>query len=251
MLLQEIPCCTFQLSPLRLLGSTYVAVSCVSSHATRCAEDLLWPQPLRPSSNGRRNMENCQQIPQKASVSIWLREIIPKDALQFLRYLEIVFPPFGEEEPCTYCPPHSTEWHDWIDTLEYVKDRLDLPKLTLRAYFAEWLPTNGQHRIPPYRERMNEGQSQAVQRCYLEIIRPLARLGGLRRFFAYLPDPRGPWAKEDDPYHDEGWPLSLEALEGKAERMVIGDEYDSAAVGKADQAESRWIVCHDGHVQFT
>lgn len=181
--------------------------------------------------------------PTRLPISMFLTEVIPKEALRFLRFLEIVFPAFGELEPCAFCPSESLEWHDWIQTLESVKDKLDLPKLTIRAHFAWWLPAGGVGGFasaPPYRAHMTEAQSQAIQQSYSDTLTPLRTLRGLSRFFAHLPDPTE-WVEGPGRGDEGGMPV----LEQKIERMVMSDEYDSAAAGKAHQTWSRWFEDHE------
>ena len=172
--------------------------------------------------------------PDRLPVSIFLTEIIPRDALQFLRYLEIVFPPIGES--WTYCPPNSAEWHDWIQTLETVKDKLSLSRLTIRLYFAYFKAEPGWLRLPKYRERIGSTERQEGKRSYMNTIAPLRKLDGLRRFFANLSDPIS--------YSELSHEWWMAPWEEEAEHLVMGQEYDAAAAGKAEQTTSQWLEDH-------
>ena len=186
--------------------------------------------------------ETVSGSPERLPISVFLTGIIPKDALRYLRFLELVFPPFGKERPCAFCPAQSTEWHDWNETLEKVKDDLNLPKLTIRVYFAASLPPfedHGHEIVPSWRRQMTGVQSQAIQTSYLDTISPLKRLRGLGRFFAHLADP-SLWVEGRELVEETGLP----ALEHEVERVVMGDWYDSSAAGKVEETWSRWLEDH-------
>ena len=183
--------------------------------------------------------------PAQLPISSFLRQAVPSDAFQFLRFPEIVFPPFGDQEPYAYCPPYSPQWNDLIRTLDTVKDKLDLPRLTMRVYFAPWVPEDYTSFGPGTEDKIR-GQSDAAKQCYLDIAAPFKRLEGLQRFFAHLPDPVK-WGKGEDDY--KVW--TLESLERKAETLVMGDDYDSEAAGKATLTPSSWLKDQDSFHPFT
>lgn len=185
---------------------------------------------------------NCAcEPPERLPISIFLKGVIPADGYQFLRFLEVVFPPFGQEGPVDYCAPTSAAWRDWVRTLDYVKDKLDLPKLTVRVYFASWLPADGPEDIPPYRAYIdkNDAYVRAVKKSYLDVILPLKRFRGLKGFFAHLPCPT---EYAEGPH--QGRVLKLVSLEREAERVVMGYEYDAFSAGKSDIVESVWSEIH-------
>jgi hypothetical protein len=180
--------------------------------------------------------------PERLPISSFLSSVVTMDALHYLRFLEIVFPPFGIEQRCIYCPAQSTQWQDWIETLEKAKEHLDLPKLTIRVCFAEYLPPQPpwMSTIPPYRARMANEERNAILEMYTEILSPLKNLRGLARFFAHLSDPTA-WAEE------RMEPQDLEKLEQDIERCVMGEDYDAVSAGKFDFIRSRWLDDEEGH----
>ena len=82
---------------------------------------------------GAKTWLAVSSAPDKLPPSTFLRHVVPKDALRFLRHLEIVFPSFGEDVQCDYCPLKSPQFLEWKQTLQQVKPLLDLPKLTVRV----------------------------------------------------------------------------------------------------------------------
>lgn len=183
--------------------------------------------------------EAVSSPPCRLPISIFLSELVPKDAFQHLRFLEIVFPPFGHSEPCTYCPRHSPEWNDWVKTLEDIKDRLNIAKLTIRVHFAAWIPLSGTFTVTPYRKGMTGTQSQAIQTTYVDIVTPLERLRGLGRFFAHLADPQ-----QHARGHKGNQTHTLPSLEQEVEQIVMGTDYDSSVAGKARLTDSQWVAEH-------
>nr|POE94483.1 hypothetical protein CFP56_16723 [Quercus suber] len=183
-------------------------------------------------------------------VSVWLNRVISEEALQYLRFLQIVLPPYGEDQPCKYCPSQSTEWLEWVSTLQRIAPKLDLPKLTIYVYFVAYRPGEPSFRAPQYRKQMTHDQSYAIQKCYVDIISPLKRLGlsGLRAFFTHLPNPArfsDCWnggvpnaARFSDKYRDK---FDLPELEQELETIVMGDGYDALAAGKIEREESHWL----------
>jgi hypothetical protein len=77
--------------------------------------------------------------PTRLPISVFLSSVVPQDALHYLRLLEMIFPPFGVDEPSMYCSAQRSQWQGWADTLEKVQEHLDLQKLTIRAYFAQYI----------------------------------------------------------------------------------------------------------------
>lgn len=177
--------------------------------------------------------------PARLPAAVFLERGVPHDAFRFLRHLEIVFPAFGQEEPCAYCPLESAEWHDWNRTLESVKDKLDVSKLTLRVWFAWWYPGIPRN-YSLYRRHLDEVQSEEIIKSYLATIKPLEKLRGLRQFFAHLPNPL-----DLSIARKKGASLMMPTLEQEVERRVMGNHYDSEALGKWEAAPSRWLVVHE------
>lgn len=171
--------------------------------------------------------------------SIFLQNIIPDGCLRYLRFLEIVFAEFDQYEPLL-----DPAFHDWEHTIEVLQNKLDLPRLTVRIYMQDYGYAGSE--VPPFRETMTETQGRALQQAYQDMTAPLKRWGdrGLHRLFAHFP-----W-----PWDCTGWGLEVlwevrqgrrapvERRETLVERMVMGPEYDSVAMGKSTTKQSEWLI---------
>ena len=187
------------------------------------------------TSPGNERWLGVESAPVQLAATIFFNTAIAKEMLYHLRFLEIVLPPFGIRSRCPYCPVDSVQWRTWIQTIEYMKEHLDLSKLTIRLWFAAWLPEN-RLSVPKYREEMDEAESRTIEETYMNIVEPLRRLQGLRQFFADFTDPM--WWTADESYR--GRKAHFRALEDRAEKTVMGEHYDGIASGKQQITESRW-----------
>lgn len=194
------------------------------------------------TSEGGVTWYGVDSPPERLPVSTFLSTVVPPDALRHLRSVEIVFPACGVTRPGAYCPAQSAQWEDWTLTVENAKDQLNLCKLTIRVYFAEWLPKDPT-KIPVYRLSMTEEQANAELDLYFDTLSPLRRLTGLAKFFAHVSDPTA-WTEDRPQLRD------LEELERELERSVMGEQYDAVAAGKNDMAESRWAEDLEIHAHF-
>lgn len=180
-----------------------------------------------------------------------MREVIPADCLRYLRFFEVVFPPYNHN-----CWPHDGHpaLQDWIETINWVRDKINTAHITLRLTMA------GSPTYPPDHPDSRDGVTQA-QGCqvlagYDRIVQPLARLGGeggLTRFYA---DFTWPWRwtewvnRKSDEMAGQGnsdaffaWMRSNEAaLNERAERAVLGDWYEppKASGGKGERRLRQW-----------
>lgn len=167
---------------------------------------------------------------------------MPASFLGYLSFLEIVFAPFDQ-----YSPLEDPAFHDWKQTIESVKGLLNLPRLTLRVYIAdyEWVTE-----VTKFRLGMTEEQGRALKMANETILIPLRAWGGpqgLRRFLAYIPSPWGWKLRRRKPRPSviperlptvlSEYPTGVEAVE----RMVMGPDYDSMAMGKDDVKWSEWL----------
>ena len=64
---------------------------------------------------------------------------MPSNAILFLRFLEVVIPPFEDD----YLGPHEPAYQDWLQTIDRIGEQLCLPMLTVRVYMAEYVPSRG------------------------------------------------------------------------------------------------------------
>ena len=45
--------------------------------------------------------------PVRLPIFVFPTKAVPRDGLRFLRFLQVVFPPFGEHDPRAFCPPQK------------------------------------------------------------------------------------------------------------------------------------------------
>ncbi|EAQ93837.1 predicted protein [Chaetomium globosum CBS 148.51] len=69
----------------------------------------------------------------RLAVSRFLRDVVPVDCLGYLRFVEMVFPPYiGGQWPLK----GDAVYKEWAETIAQVKDKLNLPALTIRMVAA-------------------------------------------------------------------------------------------------------------------
>ncbi|KAK4042483.1 hypothetical protein C8A01DRAFT_13884 [Parachaetomium inaequale] len=175
------------------------------------------------------------------AVSRFLREVVPTHCLTYLRFLEIVFPPY----PHHFWPrPGDPASQHWCATVDWLRDKINGPGLTV------WLITEDEEGIfPTDRKTMTETQGQAIVRAYINIMGPLKQLaagdGGLARFYVQL---AYPWtwtqANEVRVREDGGrewYDSKKEELKDFGESYVMGARYTSLyADDKRTPEKSIW-----------
>lgn len=195
---------------------------------------------------GARNV--VDRLPEQIHAEKFLREVVPMDAMKYVRTLELVFPPFRT-------PSISSPYKEWEDTLKAVRGDLNLPKLTIRVCFADKRPYDepGSSQDEPFRPIMPMKDSMHIYASHVRVLRPLGQLEGLGRFFVKVAWPwewtkRGRWRRREE---REGVQRGVEDAEGRIERFVMGEGYESGMAGKGgDGGESVdagwggvWLSC--------
>jgi hypothetical protein len=175
----------------------------------------------------------------RLAASIFLTEIVPEHCLRELRSIEFVFPPYHHE-----CWPQEGQaaLEDWGRTIEWLSKRLTLPALTIRLCTAE--PFDGAE--PEYRTSITKGQGEEVLAAYARILFPLVQLGseGLARFYARLTWLWKHAVEAHNGYRTYGWEWGEakdRVLREDAERLVMGDRYDSLLDGDGEPPDSLWV----------
>jgi hypothetical protein len=178
------------------------------------------------------------------AVSHFFRDIVPRHCLAHVRSLELVFAPFG------YTPRSSPQddyaaLRDWRETVDWMKEKLNLPALTLRLMMA------GHARYPPNGSKeITKAQGNAVLAGYLRILGPLERLGaasdnGLTRFHAEMVWPWRwtDWAAEKAFSNADGqtWLQGKDReLRVRAERFILGKRYRDVAAREPPWSAWQW-----------
>ena len=151
--------------------------------------------------------------------STFLRNLIPTHCLADLRFLELVFPPY---EPDFW--PCRAAIQDWSETVDWIRDKVDAPALTVSVVMADF-----HDGFEDVRKDLTKDQGTQIIGGYLSVLYflgPLARDDGLGGFHVQVAYPwrwtpgnrqRGSWwlAEEERRLKEfsEGF-----ALQGKGPR---------------------------------
>ncbi|KAJ8068133.1 hypothetical protein OCU04_003704 [Sclerotinia nivalis] len=182
------------------------------------------------------------ETPDHLETLIFLKDALPPASLQYLKSLEIVFPPFRDD----YLMPHEPAYDQWLQAIDYMC-QLNLPILSLAVSMAgpldeRWV--SGEH----FRAMMSAEQAHAIIQVYFRIIQPLSKLrqNGLQAFFLTLASPlansTGMCTRHgQELLHCKGFEKSIIRKAKQAEQMVMGEDYDSAMVQDRAHGESQWL----------
>lgn len=148
---------------------------------------------------------------------MFLQEVVPVDCLGYLRFVEMVFPPYW---PDMWPSEGHSALIDWVATLKWAADRLNLPGLTIRKVMAD--PWNLEFHGNPYRRRATAAQGKAMVKGYRHILRPMSRLGELARFYAHFSWP----LKRNEEWQESRDKIDIvkkkeQALKEAAEKLVL------------------------------
>jgi hypothetical protein len=180
---------------------------------------------------------------ERFGASQFLREVIPPHCLAYLRFLELVFPPYL---PQSWPRAGQPAMQDWLATVDWLQDKINAPALTIRLVGAD---VSG---FTPdvYKTTLTVADGDAITRSYRELwesLKPLAD-NGLARFYAHFPCP---WRFFGEPKNylnvtRFGWlEAQRQELKELAERWVMGDRYEELyANGREEPAQSFWTWTH-------
>lgn len=197
-------------------------------------------------------VDGCGQAPttilSRFEPAIFMQGIIPSQCLHRLRFLEIVFPPLDEK----YLASRGPALQDWEHTVEHLQDKLSLSSLTLRVYFADFYSAC---HATLFRKRLGRKEGTAkVGRAYMQIICPLQKLkaNGLKELFVHAAWPWMWTRKGQNTARKARWIVDKNVfdVERRLERRVMGEEYDSALLGKHKVQKSQWLKDHEMYIEF-
>lgn len=187
-----------------------------------------------PEESARLAIDEDRYAGSQLGASTFLRDVVPEACLGHLSFLEIVFPP--------YPPDHwPAEAHpaveDWIKTVEWARNRLNIGGLTVRLVMAD------QSQLEPLwtRKHMLQDQGTRIIEAYWVILSPLLRLRELRRFYASFVSPWR-WSEDIDPQSRPEMARAKEQeLNKLAEKFVLGEErYELQCSTEEEPEESLW-----------
>lgn len=163
----------------------------------------------------------------RLAASQFLRDVVPAGCHRHLRSLELVFPPWS---PGSWPrdQKHPT-LQDWSDTVDWVKDKINRPALTMRVT-AKFNDDEGGTGDP---FEVTDDEAEEIRAVYLGIIlQPLARLGGIDGLGGFSADLTWPWRRhfsalsphilEERIRADEIMRASERSLNQLAEKLVLG-----------------------------
>lgn len=160
---------------------------------------------------------------------MFLTDVVTFTSLCWLRSLELVFPPYGNDYLSVTRPAYS----DWLQTLDYIKDELDTPLMNLHMHMADPEEDSNGTVVGgrTYRPNFTKEQSKKAIIMYVRLLKTFTRLRGFKGFTMHLALPWG-WDQADyrRPYRSEElW----EAYERKCVHMqeffgrkILGENYD-------------------------
>ena len=179
------------------------------------------------------------------AASEFLRTIVPPSCVPHLRFIELVWAPFGGAD---WPQAEHAALREWAETVDWMRDHLNLPGLTLRLA----LPTASAWGYDGQARDLSQAEGDAVLEGYQRILEPLSRLSacredgsGLARFYAQMewPCERSSWVKEKQLNGEVpwDWPDSeARRLKERAERFIMGARYERVCTGPGVPAESVW-----------
>ena len=182
------------------------------------------------------------RLPEQIPSEKFFREVVPKDALKYIKTLELVFPPFQK--------PSLRPFKEWEDTLEAVRGDLNLPNLTIRVFFLDGGPQS-RRQNESLALMMTNKKAKLIYNTYMYIVQPFRQLEGLRRLFVKAAWP-WEWTEQGNrrlEEEKERVEMEMEDAEEMLERLVMGEEYESGSMGKTEMEEgpnvSLWKMEYD------
>jgi hypothetical protein len=174
------------------------------------------------------------------AASHFLRDTIPIDCLAHLRFLELVFPPYGQHNwPVDQHPAIV----DWRNTVKWLRDKINTSALTVRVIFADFFKD-------PATDRWQTTQDEGMQivrgyMCIVQLLRALVKHDGLASLFVQA---AYPWAWGDSvirqaEHPDNWWIQRLVKEEQRLKEHLEGIPGCEAVVGsrcKPEPERSTW-----------
>ena len=177
--------------------------------------------------------------PPRLDAAIFLKEVIPMEALPFLRDLEILLPPFeGKflvEDGCAH--------RDWIETIKFCGGKVNPPKMTVRIRtLLEFKEGSLSFSMLSWRNDLAQ-RKRAIMLTLIRICNPLQVWRGLSVFFVDMEWPcftgsKG-YVSQRSIEQAKTRKLRFEKLCGQ---MVMGPEFDVARSQHAMQQKSQWSL---------
>jgi hypothetical protein len=116
---------------------------------------------------------------------MFLMDVVPKEALRYLRYLEIVFdtPDYlslNDQALLDWCSEGSTELVDWEHTIEQITAHVVASTLSITVVFPTDLGSYLSQNVPGETSEYSEEELQRRKSCLYNAMLPLQRIGPLK-----------------------------------------------------------------------
>ncbi|KAH8899742.1 hypothetical protein GQ53DRAFT_602156, partial [Thozetella sp. PMI_491] len=172
------------------------------------------------------------------AATTFLKEVVPDNCLGYIRFLDIVFPPFSHHD---WPEDGSETLQDWSALVNWMETEMNVAGLTLRLVMAdisEWDTSE--------RKRMSDEQGSKILAGYMRILGPLSRLGdrGLARFYG---DFAWPWRWTEETFQrmvrDRDWRYvesEERKLKERAEKLVMRERYNRLYLDSREPPEGLW-----------
>lgn len=197
--------------------------------------------------------------PSRLEASIFLRDFMAPDMLRYLRFLELVFPSIEGDDDSRYISVNSPAHDDWIAAIDYARDKLNPPALTVRVYFQDF---RSYSEAPPSQKSASltrEKGMRTIVNVYELLVSPLAQLAGNNELGRCFIHAAWPWAWTPDALLNAGrnickgsddtlrWAKRDEQkINRSLERLVMKDDtYDGIAAGKKKVGKSQWLQFYE------
>lgn len=145
----------------------------------------------------------------------------PLPAIAHLTSLNLFF----EYSDLKYLQPDLDGWHNWLETIRLLSREANSKALTIRLRMNESFYSTFDSEERPF----GSEYESFMRQTYVNLVRPLKILHGLKNFFIYL-----------------NWDTSSNFLDGRREieqlleRIVMGQKYDAWKCGKTVRYEGDW-----------
>jgi hypothetical protein len=165
------------------------------------------------------------------AASMFLTEMVPRNGLGHLRFLDLIFNTFDHHSP-------NSAFDDWVETIKSTSDRLNLAGLTVRVYIRD---------VFLDRDTRGNQAAQSFVDATSWMVMPLKGWAekGLGQLFLYFPNPWD-WNHEDLKYcwasnrWEANW-LTKKDYGEAVEQAIMGPKYESVALGKKMSKKPNWL----------
>lgn len=172
-----------------------------------------------PSNRPYPRASACDLI--RFPVATYLRRAIPRDAVQWLRQVEVLLPVFVQH----HCEPMDIAFEEWLDAIRSVQNLLRVSQLTITLHVADRGLTSEPRN--PSRAAMDYMATQ-----YKRFLSTLSRLNGLKGFYVHIHS-QYPWMPElnDDSYEQERRGRHSEQSKDRAQ--LISQDMEQCVMGRS------------------